>query len=278
MKVAITGTSGYIAQCLKRYFELKNMDTKLVSVRNFESLDFRGCSAVVHCAAAVHRRKNTLQEKDFYVINTQLTEKIAADAKRSGVGQFIFLSTMSVYGINSGRIDYETPVMPVLPYGKTKLMAEKLLLNMETPDFSICILRPPMVYGRSCPGNYSTLRRISLQVPVFPKTDNERSMIYIENLCDFIYRAVKNRLSGLYFPQNKEYVNTADLAYRISLENNKRLYLSPFFGAAVKFLPFSSVEKAFCSLTYDKKMSDTFDFKYCIRDFESSINKTECGG
>ena len=85
---------------------------------------------------------------------------------------------MSVYGIESGVINRMTPLKPNSAYGKSKIEAEKLLNKLQDVSFVLAILRPPMVYGKGCRGNYTRLASLALKTPVFPRVDNKRSMIY----------------------------------------------------------------------------------------------------
>src|SRR5699024_450683 len=93
---------------------------------------------------------------------------------------------MSVYGLEEGVIDDNTPLNPTTHYGKSKLQAEEKINELNNNSFKVAIVRPPMIYGKGCKGNYQRLRRLALITPVFPYIDNKRSMIYIDNLRAFI--------------------------------------------------------------------------------------------
>ena len=209
-------------------------------------------------------------------MNRDLAADCAAKAKNDGVKQFVFLSSMSVYGLNSGYIDSDTLPNPKTNYGKSKLQAEIALKKMESADFAVAVLRPPMIYGKGCRGNYNTLKKIALKSPFFPNIDNKRSMLYIENLCGFVRALIDNRDRGLFFPQNKEYVNTTRLAELICKYNGKKFRPTVIFNPALYLLRkvAGSAEKAFGDLVYDMSMSE-YSEKFAVTDTETSIRFTE---
>ena len=157
----------------------------------------------------------------YYKVNRDLAIEIAKKAKREGVKQFIFMSSIIVYG-SSGRIgerkiiDKDTKPSPVDFYGDSKLQAEKGLRALESDIFKVVILRPPMIYGKGSKGNYPKLSKAARVLPIFPDIDNERSMLHIDNLCEFIKLMIDNEESGVFFPQNKEYVKTSEMVKLIA--------------------------------------------------------------
>ncbi len=84
---------------------------------------------------------------------------------------------MGVYGIETEFIDEKTKENQTTPYAESKLEAERLLSELADETFKIATLRPPIVYGKNCRGNYTRLAGIALKVPIFPKIENNRSMI-----------------------------------------------------------------------------------------------------
>src|SRR5699024_12325041 len=113
-----------------------------------------------------------------------------------GVKQFIFLSTMSVYGMNKGTIHKYTPVNPKSNYGKSKLEAETFIGTLNNEDFRVVTLRPPMIYGKGCKGNYQILAKFSLKLHLFQDVYNRRSMINIDNLSESIEKLKKKNSEG----------------------------------------------------------------------------------
>lgn len=282
-KIIITGKNSYIGETVKSWIS-ENCDWDIDTVETINEewrhADFNGCDAVFHVAGIAHQKITDENRKLYYSINCDLAVEIAKTVKGLGVKQFVFLSSMSVYSDNTTYIDLSTKEDPDNDYGKGKLLAENKLKELEDKDFVISIIRPPMVYGKGCKGNYNSLRKIALSIPVFPKIDNRRSMIYIENLAAFVYGVIDKRLGGVFYPQNKELVNTSEWVYKIASVNGKKIYLSKVLGKLLKLvrvLPIiqSYYQKAFADGYYDLKMSQYEEIDYQNVSFEESIRKTE---
>ena len=240
--------------------------------------------SVVEGGTGELKRKEQEKETDenaelYYKVNRDLTVECAKKALSEQVPHFVFLSSMSVYGMNSGRIIKETEPSPTTNYGKSKLEAENdlnILANQFPNTFTVAILRPPMIYGKGCKGNYNALKKIALSVPLFPDIINRRSMLYIDNLCEFVRRIIDKKGSGLFFPQNNYYMNTTQFADTICNCHGRRLHKTKLFNPIISAMSkrVCLIEKAFGSLTYDMSLSgDTRD--YCVTDIETSIRRTE---
>lgn len=271
--VMITGVDGYIGTNLKKWLQKKEYNVLGINTRQIspENIDMSGCDVVVHVAGIAHQKETKENAHLYYEINRDYAVKTAVNAKKFGVGQFIVLSTMSVYGKNEGRITKETKPAPNTHYGKSKYQADLRFEKLRSDKFKVCILRPPMVYGNGCKGNYQTLRKLALLTPVFPAWKNRRSMIYIDNLCGSIEKLIREENSGLFFPQNKEYVCTADMVCRIALEHGKKVRLIKGLNLFVRipFLPYRA--KVFGSLIYDcaeDRCRETEEFGDTIRKTE----------
>jgi UDP-glucose 4-epimerase len=210
-------------------------------------------------------------------------------AKLAGVRQFVFLSSMAVYGLageallpgkeglGGTQITGGTQPEPNTLYGKSKLAAEQALQALAAPSFLVSVLRPPLVYGPGCPGNYRRLRRLALGAPVFPALANQRSMIYIDHLCELIYLVLQQQAPGLFLPQNRAYVSTAGMAEAIAGRHgrklNKKAWLNPWLKGLAGWTP--AIPKAFCSLVYARELSGCFDWSYCMYSFEETMARTE---
>ena len=133
-----------------------------------------------------------------------------------------------------------------------------------------------MIYGKGSKGNYPLLSKIAQKTPVFPYVENERSMLYIENLCEFVRLMIENGESGTFWPQNAEYSNTSELVKMIAEAHGKRVWLVKGFGWALKLLSHMTpiVNKAFGSLRYDMGMSG-YSSKYAHYTLIESIKRTE---
>lgn len=279
MNILISGKTGYLANCLKEY-GVKNRSYKvnLVSVRSEEKdIDFTNKDVFIHTAAIVHKRETDFQLDDYLEINRNVTIRLAHEAKKAGVKKFLFISTMAVYGSIEGCIDEETPLNPTSFYGISKLEAEKALKELESDNFSVSIIRPPMVYGKNAPGNFQPLRKISKKTPIFPKVYNQRSMIYIENLCEFIFQLIENNDRGTFHPQDRNFINTSQMVKQIGLANKKYIYLSPLLGKVIKkgINKNKNLKKIFGDLYYSVELSDYRDNKYQKTPFEKAVNFIE---
>lgn len=254
VKVLIVGAGSYIGENIKRYllkregYEMDTLDAYDLKPqpRMFELYD-----AVFFAAGIAHRKETKENAHLYYEVNRDLAVQAAEAAKSAGVPHFIVLSSMSVYGMETGRITKDTKACPKSHYGKSKLQADERIWSLRDEKFRVAILRPPMVYGKGCRGNYQPLRKLALMAPVFPRVDNERSMIYIGNLCAFVEKVLEKRMEGIFFPQNGEYVNTCSLAARIAAANGKRMRQTRIFNPVIGRLHLKTAEKLFGSLTYE---------------------------
>ena len=277
-KILITGVSSYIGSSFRAYLQQwpEKYQVDAISLRDssWKQKDFSVYDTVLHAAGIVHQRETEENRRSYYKINRNLTIQVACKAKESGVYQFIFLSTMSVYGMDAGVITPKTKPVPTSHYGRSKLEAEKRLKAMSDGRFLISILRPPMVYGKDCKGNFQLLVRLIQRSPIFPNIQNQRSMISIGNLCSFLRFIIDNRQAGLFFPQNRCYMNTTVMAREISQKIHTHIFFSRLAGLMVNvIMPFSGkARKAFSTLIYQG--CEQFDFCYCIESIRDSIRES----
>ena len=256
-KILITGANSYIGTSFEKYMSQwpneYQVDTIDMIDGSWREKSFSGYDAVFHVAGIAHQKETKENAHLYYEINRDLAIEVAKKAKSDGVRQFIFLSSMSVYGMDTGVITKETKPNPKTYYGKSKLQAEEQITNFRDEIFKVCVLRPPMVYGNGCKGNYNTIIKLVKKFPFFPRVKNKRSTVHIDNLVSFVKKAIDEELNGLYFPQDSEYANTTELARQIAKEMNKKVYMSFLLGFAVICLkPFSrTLKKAFGNLIYD---------------------------
>ena len=277
-KILITGSGSYIGESFKEY--LKNFgeeysaDTLDMQSADWREHDFSGYDAVYHVAGIAHRKETNENAHLYYEVNRDLALEVARKAKSEGVSQFIFLSSMSVYGIDRGVITPDTPLAPKSNYGRSKMEAEEGMAELASEDFAICTLRPPMVYGKGCKGNFVSVVSLVRKLPFFPRVENRRSMIYIDNLSSFVKMAIDRELSGVYFPQNREYMNTSQMAMGIAEGLGKKCRLSRLLGFGVKLLmPFVSMaKKGFGTLIYEN--TETLNFEYIVISAEDGVKKS----
>lgn len=284
-KILITGKNSYVGNQLAEWLNKEPEKYEVVkeSVREdkWKEIDFSIYDVVVHVAGIAHQDTKADQEELYYKINTDLTIELADKAKVEGVKQFIFMSSMIVYGASSkiGEtkvITRETVPEPINFYGNSKLLAEKGILPLQSDSFDVVIIRPPMIYGKGSKGNYPLLSKFAKTSPVFPDVDNKRSMLHIDNLTEFIRLMIDNKEKGTYFPQNKEYVKTSEMVEVIAKVNGKNIklirFLNPLLLAMGKKV--NVVNKVFGSLNYENSLS-FYEYNYQLNDLKESVKATE---
>lgn len=287
-KILITGAGSYIgtsfASYLAQWPEDYQVDTVDMIDGSWRQKSFAGYDCVYHVAGIAHSDTGNVTEERkafYYKINTDLTVETAKKAKAEGVGQFIFMSSAIVYGDSApiGKtklITKDTPVSPANFYGDSKVQAENGILPLNDDTFRVVILRPPMIYGPGSKGNYPVLSKLARKLPLFPVVDNQRSMLYIGNLVEFVRQMIDREACGTFWPQNREYSNTTDVVNRIAAAHGKKILLLKGFTWALKLLSHCTglVNKAFGSLCYEQDMSQ-YGFDYCRFTLEQSIRETE---
>ena len=268
-KILITGANSYIGTSIERYLaqwpQQYQVDTVDMVDGSWSERSFAGYDAVFHVAGIAHSDTGNVSEERkalYYKVNTDLTVETAKKAKAEGVGQFIFMSSAIVYGDSApiGQqkvITADTPLAPANFYGDSKVQAEKGILPLNDDDFHVVVLRPPMIYCPRSKGNYPVLSKLARKLPVFPKVANQRSMLYIGNLAEFVRLMIENREQGIFWPQNGEYSNTTELVRLIANAQGKNILIVPGLGWALKLLGHAAglVNKAFGSLSYDMELS-----------------------
>lgn len=268
-KILITGANSYIGTSFEKYMaqwpDAYQVDTVDMIDGSWREKDFSGYDVVYHVAGIAHSDNGKIspdRAKLYYAVNTDLTVETAEKAKAEGVKQFIFMSSAIVYGESApiGKrkiITKDTPVSPANSYGDSKVQAENGIIPLNDDSFKVVILRPPMIYGPGSKGNYPVLSQLAQKLPIFPVVDNQRSMLYIGNLMEFVRLMVNNEEQGIFWPQNAEYSNTTELVKLIAQAHGKRIVTMHGFTWVLKLLSYATglVNKAFGSLSYDMVIS-----------------------
>lgn len=290
IKILITGENSYIGTSLEKYLsrwpEAYHVDTIDMIDGAWRTKSFSGYDAVFHVAGIAHSDNGKISEQKqalYYGVNCDLAIETAMKAKADGVKQFVFMSSAIVYGDSApiGKkkmITAQTQVSPANVYSDSKVQAEKGLNLLNDDGFRIAILRPPMIYGPGCKGNYTMLSRIARRIPVFPDVTNCRSMIFIGNFVEFVRLIIKNKESGIFWPQNSEYTNTSEMVKLIAECHGRKVLLIPGLSWLLKLLSLvtAMVNKAFGSLSYDREISK-YQENYCLYSLRESIEVTERG-
>lgn len=286
-RILITGANSYVGTQFENYinqFDGYCVDTVDMIDGSWREKSFSGYYCVFHVAGIAHSDFGKISDdrKELYFsVNTDLAIETAKKAKAEGVKQFIFMSSASVYGNSApiGKkkvIDKDTPLQPSNGYGESKALAEKGLQQLQCDTFKVVILRPPMIYGKDSKGNYRNLSKIAKKLPVFPDVKNERSMLYIGNLVEFVRLMIDNEECGVFFPQNAAYSNTSQIIRIIGEANGKKIFLVKGCTWILKILSHITgmVSKAFGNLVYDMQLSE-YKTEYRLFTLEESIKNTE---
>lgn len=279
--IAILGKNSYICNRFKQFVETKGIQTVSVDCRNntWKSFDFSQVDTVLCPLGIAHVSTNPSMEAQYYAVNRDLPVEIAEYTKSFGVKNFVFFSSMIVYGADKPLgtefiIDETTDPNPENFYGKSKLDAEQELLKLQDNNFSVAILRIPMVYGPDCKGNFPQLLKVAKKSPFCPNIKNKRSMIYVDNLCEFLRLVIENNKSGIFYPQNSEYVSTVDIIKIAAKYFNHKIIFIRLFNPLIKLLSkrLGVINKIFGTKFYDMSLSPDLE-KYNIVDFETSIKE-----
>lgn len=288
-KILITGADSYIGTFLEKKLqqipEKYTVDTMNMIDPCWKDKNFSSYDVVFHVAGIAHsdtRKVSEEKKKLYYKVNTDLAVETARKAKTEGVTQFIFMSSIIVYG-ESGQIGQtkmitaDTTPKPANFYGDTKFKAEKGIIPLADKDFKVVIIRAPMIYGKGCKGNYRILSKYAKRLPLFPDIENQRSVLYIENLIEFIRLMIENDESGIFYPQNSEYLKTSELVKLIAETHGNRLRLLKTFNSLISFFGKSigMVNKVFGNMCYEMKMSE-YKENYRLFNLYESIERTEC--
>ncbi|MCB6597154.1 glycosyltransferase [Erysipelatoclostridium ramosum] len=295
-KVLITGANSYIGESVEKWLNNSDneyeIDTLDMLDPNWKERDFSKYDTVFHVAGIAHADVGNVSEdvkQKYYQVNTDLTLEVANKAKEARVKQFIFMSSMIVYsGCDTKHIIKDTKPKAENFYGDSKLQADLKLQEMNDVSFKVVVVRPPMIYGKGSKGNYPQLAKLATKLPIFPIVDNKRSMLHIDNLCEFIRLMIDNEESGVFFPQNNEYTNTSDMVQMIANVKGHRIVMLPGTSLAIKLLEKvpgkmgGLASKAFGDSYYDMDMSK-YENEYVVNNLKESIicseksqNNNEC--
>lgn len=292
-KVLITGTNSYIGVSFENYVKEHYSSDLYTEAMDMIDGTWRGKSfvcydIVYHVAGLAHADVGNVSEeikRKYYTVNTDLAIETAKKAKADGVKQFVFMSSAIIYGDSAPyrkqkMITADAEPSPANFYGDSKWQADKGVRELGSPDFTVTVLRPPMIYGNGSKGNYQILAAMAKKLPVFPDVQNERSMLYIENLCEFLCQVMIRGEGGIFWPQNAEYTRTSEMVRMIAEASGHKIGVSKAWNWVVGLahrIPGKTKDltnKAFGNLSYDQSMS-RYDFEYQIVDLRTSIERTE---
>lgn len=297
-KVLITGAGSYIGESFTKYAEEKygdNFEIEEVDMLDgtWREMDFSSYDIVYHVAGIAHADMGNVSEAvkaKYYAVNTDLAVEVAEKAKRDGVKEFIFMSSMIVYGDSApyGKekiIDEYTVPTPANFYGDSKLQADVAVSSLADETFKVIVLRPPMIYGKGSKGNYPTLAKLAKKLPVFPDVDNQRSMLHIDNLCEFLCQIMLidryQENAVVLIPQNEKWTKTSNMVKEIANVCNKKIIVSGVFKPFVSMAGLvpgkigGLVNKAFGNNCYSYAVSEYEGINYQLVNLRESIIRTE---
>lgn len=287
-RVLITGAGSFVGTNVARWLDKSfDGDHKQFSVETVDTMndawkqaDFSKYDVVFHVAGIAHVDPKPEMAPLYYKVNRDLAIEVARWAKEHGVKQFIYMSSKIVYhaskSLKGDVVTKDTVPQPNDFYGDSKLQAETGLHELECDTFKVCILRPPMVYGLGNKGNLPRLAWLATKVPVFPAWHNKRSMIHVDNLAEFIRQVILREMQGVFYPQNREYVDTVEVVRYFAKRSGKKVWISRLFNplVAIGSLFVKRLCKMFASSYYEQEMSQ-YDFDYQVVAFEDSLKDVE---
>ena len=281
-KVLITGAGSYVGESVRRYILSTSSDFEIDAVDTmndaWKEADFSKYDVVYHVAGIAHVNADPKMEALYYKVNRDLTVEVARAAKAAGVQQFIFMSSQIVFhesqSLKNEVLTADTKENPNGFYGDSKLQAEKGLHELECDAFKVCILRPPMIYGPNSKGNFPRLVKLAQKTPLFPAWHNKRSMLYIDNLAEFVKQAILRELSGTFYPQNRELADTVEIIRYFAKANGHKVWITRLLNPFVWLGSFilQPLNKMFATYYYDPEMSK-MDFDYQLVSFEESLKQ-----
>jgi len=283
-KVLITGANSFVGTNIEKWLlrEPDKFSVDTVDTMNdvWKQADFTKYDTIFHVAGIAHVDPKPEKAPLYYKVNRDLAIEVAKAAKQAGVKQFIYMSSKIVYhaskSLKGDVITKETIPCPNDFYGDSKLQAEKGLHELESPSFKVAIIRPPMVYGSNSKGNFLRLGWLATKTPVFPAWHNKRSMIFIDNLAEFVRNLIIRELNGTFYPQNKETSDTVEIVRYFAHKYNKKIWISRIFNPFVWVGSFflKQLPKMFSDSYYVPDMSQ-YEFDYQLVSLADSLKDIE---
>lgn len=273
-KILILGANSYIGTSFENYIKEnypEEYEIRRTSLRGtaWQQEDWSGYDSILNVTGKAHADITTLteeQKQEYYTVNCDLAVEAAKKAIADGAGQYIYLSSIIVYGDSSNsrkpvRITADTRPNPSNFYGDSKWQAEQRLQEVfaAKKDTRLAILRLPMIYGKGCKGNYKTLIKLAEKLPIFPTFPNERSVLRIEHLAEYLRILSEEDGEGLFWPQDEEYRSTPDMVFELAQIAGRHItpaaWLNPFVRLAFYFpgKPGKLARKAFGTLTIERQ-------------------------
>jgi nucleoside-diphosphate-sugar epimerase len=280
-KILITGASGFLGKIL--CFELNKMGYGLLTLGRKDTdtihaditnskfhlpAELTDIDIVIHAAGKAHSVPKTEQEaRVFFDVNLEGTKNLchALSSLPKPPKAFIFISTVAVYGVDSGElIPEDHPLNGTTPYARSKIIAEAWLQNWaKGNDILLSVLRLPLVAGSQPPGNLGAMLKgiSSGRYASIGKADARKSIVWAEDIAHIVPQlAIKCGIYNLtdgYHPTFRELEHC--IALSLGKKDPPRIPMS--FAKGIAFLgdilgrrsPINSekLEKITSTLTFD---------------------------
>lgn len=276
-KILILGANSYIGtsfeNCIhQKYPEDYEIHTTSLHGDAWKEENWSDYDSILNVTGKAHADISQLseeQKQEYYAVNCDLAVEAAKKAIEDGAAQYVYFSSIIVYGDSSNsrkpvRITAETKTSPSNFYGDSKWQAEQKLqeLFMTTQrETTLVLLRLPMIYGPGCKGNYKALVKMAQKLPLFPTYHNERSVLHIDHLAEYLRNLVESGESGLFLPQDDTYRSTPDMVFELAEAAGRHVchagWLNPFVSLAFYLpgKPGKLARKAFGTLVIDYELS-----------------------
>ena len=280
-RILIAGAGSYVGESVRKYLlqkDAQNFEIDAVDTMDdkWKQADFSKYDVVYHVAGIAHVNADPKMEPLYYRVNRDLTLEVANTAKAAGVGQFIFMSSQIVFhesrSLKTEGVTADTRPNPNGFYGDSKLQAELRLAELDCETFKVCILRPPMIYGVGAKGNFPRLASLAVKTPIFPDWHNKRSMLYIDNLAEFVRQAIVRGLRGTFYPQNRAQSDTVEIIRFFAKAAGHKIWITRLLNPFVWMGSFvlQPLNKMFATYYYDPKMSE-YEFDYQVVSLKESL-------
>jgi nucleoside-diphosphate-sugar epimerase len=283
VRILITGKNSYIGNSVKAWLNEKEPTFIVdeISLRNIDlkTISFIDYDVIFHVAGIAHISSNKKIIPEYYRVNRDLAIEVAHKAKKENVKQFIFTSSISIYGDDRPIGEYK-PVdinkpNPKNAYSKSKLDADLEIQKLNSSNFNVSILRIPMVYGKNSKGNFLKLVNISIKIPFFPKIKNFRSVIHIKNLSELIRQIILYKFSGIFYPQDSSFFDTTKFIFKNRTLRGKKTILLPFLILPLRLMVLfiKSINKIYGNKFYDQALSNVKNINYQIYSIDDVLKE-----
>jgi len=218
MKIAVTGSSGFVGRHLIAYLDSlcidfvcidRNKPNSFMRSKAIDSTQFfldysdesslasalSGCSVVIHLAGRAHKRSSNVDysRAQFQYANVECLKHVVNVSTKVGVKRIVFVSSIGVLGSSTNGVPFsdDSPPKPTALYAQSKFDAEKSLVASlkDCGEMDWVILRPPLIYGRNCPGNLTNLIKLVKKLPFLPfgSIDNRKSFLSVNNFVSILH-------------------------------------------------------------------------------------------